>query len=227
MCNGAGFVYPRNQEGGVDYDRTVPCECKRAERVEQKAISLLKNCQLPEATEGMTFENFTVDAVTKEAYTEAKKLAKGGKLKWLTLAGPVDLGKTHLAVAICREWLKRGKPARYAYVPLLLDELREGFERDGDYSYRAKFDFFCNVPLLVLDDLGVERSTGFAKENLCTIIDYRSMHALPLVVTMNKPIDQIPGDDEHRIASRLRRSDFCKVVAIEGDEYWLRKGKKK
>jgi len=188
----------------------------------QKVASMLKHCQLPEATENMTFKNFKVDSVTKEAYGAAQKIANEDELKWLTLIGPVDVGKTHLAVAICRRWLERGKPARYAYVPLLLDELRAGFELEGDYSYRAKFEFFCNVPLLVLDDLGVERSTGFARENLNTIIDYRYMHALPLVVTLNKRIDEIPGDDEHRIASRLQRFPEGKVVAIEGEEYRLR-----
>jgi DNA replication protein DnaC len=227
ICNGAGVVHPRLQSGDVDFSKTVPCQCKVKELERQKAETLLRNCQLPVETEKMTFDNFKVDATTEEAFGYAKKLAGGSsEVKWLTLTGQVDMGKTHLAVAICREWLKRGVPARFADVPLLLDELRVGYSSDGDNSYQAKIDFFYNVPLLVLDDLGAEKPTGFAKEKLYAIINYRSMNGLPLVVTSNKPLDEIPGDDDHRIASRLRRFDFCRVVGIEGEEYWARKQKK-
>jgi len=226
VCKGAGVVHPQLQSGGVDYSKTIPCKCKVKELKKQKADMLLRNCQLPVATGGMTFDNFKVDAVTKKALGYAKKLADGSEeIKWLTLTGQADMGKTHLAVAICREWLKRGVPARFADVPLLLDELRAGYSSDGENSYQTKIDLFYNVPLLVLDDLGAEKPTGFAKEKLYAIINYRSMNGLSLVVTTNSPLDEIPGDDDHRIASRLRRFDFCRVVGIEGEEYWARKQK--
>ncbi len=127
-----------------------------------------------------------------------------------------------MAIATCRRWLESGKPARYAYVSLLLDELREGYGREGDFSYQAKLHFFMNVPLLVLDDLGVEKPTDFAREKLNTIIDYRFNQGLALVVTMNIQIDKIPGDEKHRISSRLQRFRAGKVVALEGQEYRLR-----
>lgn len=222
-CKGAGVLVYRNADGKPDYSRVVACECKKEELGKQKVALMLKYCELPIGTEKMLFENFKVDNVTKEAYQAAQKLASGDRLKWLTLTGAVDLGKTHLAVAICRYWMGRGVPARYAYVPLLLEELREGYRQEGDMSYQAKLRFFCNVPLLVLDDLGVEKSSDFAREKLNTIIDYRYNQCLPLVVTLNVPIDKIPGDSEHRIASRLQRFPEGRVVALEGEEYRLRK----
>jgi len=224
ICGGFGNVHPLKEDGKPDYQRTVPCLCVKDKLEREKAGRMLKYCGLPADSEHMTFKNFKVDSVTKEAFEAAKNVAEEKGLKWLTLLGKVDQGKTHLAIAICRHWLESGKPARYAYVPLLLDELREGYGREGDFSYQSKLHFFLNVPLLVLDDLGVEKPTDFAREKLNTIIDYRYNQGLALVVTMNIPIDKIPGDETHRIASRLQRFRAGKVVALEGQEYRLRHG---
>jgi len=148
----------------------------------------------------------------------------GGGLNWLTLLGSVDLGKTHLAAAICRGWLDQGKPTKYAYVPLLLDELRAGIGKDADSleGYEYRFKMFCTIPLLWLDDLGTENNTPWAQERLDTIIDYRHIHNLALVVTSNLHINQLPV----RIASRLQRHPNSKVIGIDAEEYRLTQDKK-
>jgi DNA replication protein DnaC len=172
----------------------------------------------------MTFESFKTAANKSLADAKAAALQladETGEVKWLTLLGGVDRGKTHLAVAICRRWLSRDKAARYSFVPLLLNELRDGFELLGDQSYRQRFQMLCNVPLLVLDDLGVERTTSWGIEQLQTIIHYRGNQGLPLVVTSNKPLGQLAGDDEHRIGSRLQRESWCRVVVLDSPEHRL------
>ena len=131
----------------------------------------------------------------------------------------VDRGKTHLAIAICREWLKKGKTAKYAFVPLLLDELKAGFQSEGANSYQARFDFYCKVNLLVLDDLGAGKKTDWAIEKLETLIDYRYINNLPLVVTTNKDLDYLSP----RIGSRLKRAENSRIVVIKAAEYRLRK----
>lgn len=222
ICKGAGFVHPLKMDGKPDYSRVIPCSCAVENLREQKAQHYLKYCQLPADTEHMTFERFQIDEASREAYNAALSLAEEGGLKWLTLLGHVDRGKTHLAIAICRRWLERGKAARYAYVPLLLNELRRGFDLEGEEAYQYRFDLFCQIPLLLLDDIGVQKPSVWAMEQLHTIIDYRYINALPLVVTLNRQIDQIAGDDDHRIASRLQRFTDGKVIAIKGTEYRLR-----
>lgn len=180
----------------------------------------IRLCALPSGTDDMNFKNFKEYPDINEALTAAHDIATG-KLKWLTLLGGVDLGKTHLAIAICRERLSRGLPARYAYVPLLLDELRRGFGNTGELSYDNQFKFFCNVELLVLDDLGAESATPWVQEKLDTIVDYRWVNKLPLVVTSNLAINELPI----RIASRLQRFQEGKVVVLGGQEYRLRSKK--
>lgn len=225
VCNDWGFVYP--VEGGqTRYDKVIPCKCQ-AERIDiEQSANLLKFCQLPTDTEDWTFVKFhAYTADLKEALAAASEIANSGsKIKWLILISKVDRGKSHLAVAICREWLKRGIPARYVFVPDLLDELRSGYNAEGDHSFLSMMHFYKVVPLLVMDDLGSEKPSGWVVEKLTTIINTRAENGLPLVVTTNKALDELPGDMEHRIGSRLRRQGI--VVTIEDcPEYSLRKGK--
>ena len=197
-----------------DYAQVVPCQCVRARLEAEKTARLLAHCELPVNTIHMTLEVFKVGDGLKEAYDAACSLAEDEAAEnWVTLMSPVDRGKTHLAIAVCRRWLRRGVPARYAYVPVLLDELRRGFREGGDRSYESRWELFKEVPLLVLDDLGTENRTAWVQERLDTIIDYRLMHGKALVVTTNLTMDELP----FRIASRLQRHG--RVVVIDAPEY--------
>jgi len=182
---------------------------------------MLQMCEMPPATEKMTFDNFEVSPRLKEVYEAALALAEGRSTSnWLTLISDVGRGKTHLLIATCRHWLTRGKPARYAYVPLLMEELRRGYREDGDMSFDRRFDFFLNVPLLALDDLGTENRTPWVQEKLDTIIDYRLMNGLALVVTTNLTIDDL----NFRVAARLRRHG--KIIFIDApDHTTIKRGK--
>ncbi len=228
ICQDVGSVYPL-VDGKVNYAMLVDCVCVKAQREASRRNAIMRYCGLPIGADRMTFDLFQTNNTPSLA--EAKKLAMtlangAGSVKWLTLLGKVDRGKTHLAVAICHIWLSRGVAAKYAFVPLLLKELRDGFHQLGEDSYSVKFNALCNIPLLVLDDLGVEKSTDWGREQLQTIIHYRGMSALPLVVTSNKPLDEIMGveTDEarlasQRIASRLRRESWCRIIVMDGAEY--------
>lgn len=185
----------------------------------------MKRCHLPFHTEHMTLENFKTydnESLVK-ALNYAKQLAhEEDGVKCLTLFGKVDNGKTHLAVATCRSWLERGKSARYAFVPLLLNELRNGYSQEGEQSYQMTLDFLCRVGLLVLDDLAVESATPWAREQIQTIVHYRGINGLPMMVTTNKAVNDLGEIDwEHRISSRLQREDFCRGVYIDAPEHRL------
>lgn len=181
---------------------------------QERRARFLCLCKLPQDTDDRTFEGFKMRPGLREAYKAAVDVAEG-KLKWLTLMGDVDTGKSHLAISICRKWLEKGKPARYVAVPKLLDELRQGYRPDADMPYDQEFYFYEHVDLLVLDDLGMESSTPWAQEKLDMLVNSRCENALPLVVTTNLGLDQISP----RIASRLQRVKFGKIINIKAMEY--------
>ncbi len=222
ICHGLGLVHPLGEDGKPQYGEAVICQCSRERVLRERYEHMLKLCQLPAATANWTFENFDASGPLQEAYDAALQLAEErGNIKWLALVGDVDVGKSHLAVAICRRWLARGKPARYVLVPLMLEELRSSYNREGEYE--RLMNFLLKVPLLVLDDLGTQKPTEWAVEKLMQIVDYRYVNGLHLVVTTNRSLDELPGDTEHRIGSRLLRADFSRVVDIDASEYRLRR----
>lgn len=221
ICKDFGSVHPRLPNGKPDYSMVVLCACRVEQLKQERMERILRLCELPYGSVKLTLDSFKTynDSSLKDAYKCACELAEeSGKLKWLTLMSDVDRGKTHLAIAICRKWLERSKPARYVYVPTMLDELRRGYNREGDESFDSQMEFLMTVSLLVLDDLGAQSSTPWAVEKLETIIDYRYINGLPLVVTCNMPVD----DFSFRIASRLRRFEAGKIIVIDAQEFRTR-----
>jgi DNA replication protein DnaC len=209
LCHGALFVHPRRADKTIDYSCIVDCKCVFQERQKQRLQAMIQWCELPAKTEHCTFDNFKIYPKVKEAYEAAREMAEGKCLKvFLTFMGPSDNGKTHLLIAICRSWLAQEKLARYAYVPLLLDELRAGFRQGNDGSYDERWKKFLNVPLLALDDLGTENPTPWAQEHLDTLIDYRLVNGLFTVVTTNMVFEELNS----RIGSRLMRAG--RIVSI-------------
>jgi len=224
ICMDFGWVHPTRPDSKPDYSQLVPCPCSIERFKVEREKRMLLQCNLPADTKGWTFENFEAyNDSLREALSIAQEIASGeGKLKWLILKGETDCGKSHLAVSICREWLIHDKPARYTFVPDMLDDLRSGYDSDAEHSFESKMQVYKTAPLLVLDDLGTEKLTDWGYEKLCIIINHRAEEGLYLVVTTNKDIRAIPGDKEHRIGSRLLRHRQGKLVEIEAPEYRLR-----
>ncbi len=121
---------------------------------------------------------------------------------WLLFTGPRGCGKTHLAIAIGGESLRRGRPVFFAFVPTLLDHLRSTFSPDSPIGYDELFEQIRTVPLLILDDLGAESSTPWAEEKLYQIVVHRHEARLPTVITSANSIEDME-EAKLRIASRL------------------------
>jgi len=141
-----------------------------------------------------------------------------GKAKhhFLTFVGEPGRGKSHLALGIGWHWLENNLGlVKYWQVETLLDDLRHGFRADTDEKAQ-RFDNLLKqikeVPLLILDDLGVEQSTPWARAKLDEIIDYRYIRGEKTLFTTNLAPDKL----QDRIASRLQEGI---VVVLEGEDY--------
>ncbi len=143
--------------------------------------------------------------------------------KDVLFTGGTGTGKTHLAVAILRGLVESGKAANYATatsqaifvtVPDLLLTIRDAF--GGDRGRQTEYDIvekYVNVPYLVLDDLGAEKSTEWSIATLYVIIDARYRERKPTIVTTNLSLDRIRDLLSPRIASRLSESQVIKLTA--------------
>lgn len=139
-------------------------------------------------------------------------------LPWLYLWGPVGSGKTHLAASAANYLRERRVPVVMTTMPSLLGMIR-GMSRWEDKE--TLLVHLGNVPVLVVDDVGVENRTGWTEENLYRIVDTRYNLRVPTLIVSNcAPADL--GDK--RVASRVLDTEVGVVVPVKAEDY--RRGRK-
>ncbi|MEZ4861502.1 MAG: ATP-binding protein [Caldilineaceae bacterium] len=135
---------------------------------------------------------------------------------WLALTGVSGCGKTHLAAAIANYQLAYGQyDVMFIEAPDLLDHLRAAFSPTAATSYDRRFDEIKNIPLLILDDLGTESATPWAREKLFQLLNYRYTAQLATVITTTAE----PKKMEPWLRTRLFDKSRCQFRAILAPEY--------
>jgi len=135
---------------------------------------------------------------------------------WLLLRGPYGVGKTHIAAAIANRVAGSGMTVLFVVTADLLDHLRATFQPASPVSYDQRFSKVRRAWLLVLDDLGSQNSTPWAKEKLFQILNYRYMAGLPTIMTV---ASHDWSDVDERLQSRLQDNTVCTLVDLELPSY--------
>ena len=131
--------------------------------------------------------------------------------KGLLLYGGVGTGKTFAAACIVNALIDTGKPCLMTNFSRVLNTLWDIEEKQAYIDSLNKFD------LLVLDDLGTERRSEYAQENVFNVIDARYRAKLPLIITTNLSIEEIKKPDSvgnSRIYDRVL--EMCHPVEVNG-----------
>lgn len=210
-----------------DKIRIMPCMCrcrqeeneKEKKRIEEQEQMLnvrrLKSAGLQERyLRDWTFASAEDSPTVQMAkrYVEHWEQARTENLG-LLFWGTVGTGKSFLAACIANALLEKGIPVLMTNFSKILNQMGAMYSEER-YHYIASFNQF---PLLIVDDLGIERNTEYALEQIYAVIDERYKAQLPLIVTTNLTISQLrgPEDAAHaRIYSRVL--EMCTPVYVPG-----------
>jgi DNA replication protein DnaC len=129
----------------------------------------------------------------------------------LVILGGTGTGKTWTACAIARALLAEDAvPVTVTTVADFLAALRPAVAgMDVDMLQ------FTTTPVLVLDDLGMERLTEWGAEQLYRLADERSRNDRPVIVTSNLTGEQIKAQYDRRTVERLFGG--AQLIQISGD----------
>ena len=150
----------------------------------------------------------------KQAFEDARDYADHPR-GWLLFTGPYGSGKTHLAAAIGNYQAGLGFPPLMVSVPDLLDHLRATFSPTSPTSLDRRFEEVKTTRLLILDDLGTQSATPWAREKLYQLFNYRYNAELPTVITTSSMTDEL----DPRLYSRMQDQRICKVIVIPVPAY--------
>ena len=134
---------------------------------------------------------------------------KDKNIKGIYLNGSFGCGKTYLIAALFNELAKLDYQSVIIYFPEFIRSLKACFD-DSDI-YNEKFDRVKYAPLLLIDDIGAENLTAWARDEvLQTILQYRMEEKLPTFFTSNLTLDELEshlaitkGSDDKIKAGRI------------------------
>lgn len=186
-------------------ERIVFCVCKcrqeefekeEAEKKRQEKLRRIAKMRITgiqdEKMRSWTFEN---SDPTKEN-PNVKDKALRYCAKWeemyennigLLFFGNKGTGKTRTAAMIANELISKGVTVQMTSFPKIIKDL-SGFKIQDKNAYVQSYN---NYELLIIDDLGVERDSDFALEQVFDIIDTRYRSNQPLIVTTNLSVEDL------------------------------------
>ncbi|NSW51993.1 MAG: ATP-binding protein [Anaerolineae bacterium] len=222
ICKGVGFVYRNVPPEHPEFGKSRICTCaeQRYREARQKKLFTMSNL---EAYREKTFDNFNPqgrmglrpdqEQSLQLALNQSMLFARNRR-NWLLLMGTYGCGKTHLAAAIANDAVSLGIPTLFTTVPDLLDWLRYSYSQTHE-PFEERFESIRQMDLLVLDDLGTQNATEWAREKLFQIINFRYSIRKPTVITTNQKLE----DMDARIRSRLEDRDLVNHVLITAPDY--------
>ena len=220
FCDDTGWK-PVDEDG---VRRVVRCDCKRAEAGQLR----LASANIPRRYQHCTIANFTAyNESLKKAAAMAERLAQDFPSvgRGLFFEGQPGVGKTHLAVAMLKQVIERtGARGIFYDTRDLLRLIRSTYDASTRTTELEILRPVMTADLLVLDDLGAEKTSEWVEETMNLIVNTRYNERRLTIFTSN--YQDIPDDTDpnallfrigHRMRSRLH--EMCDFEVLDGADY--------
>lgn len=206
---------------GEDIVFPIWCDCMRQEYDEQqrkaemvkrsiRAAELRHHSMIAGKYSGCTFESADTDGENSRSIKICERYAEKFPQmlkdnRGLLLFGNVGTGKTFAAACIANSLLDRNYSVVMVSLITLIDGADEIIRRIGE------------IDLLILDDLGAERSTDYGFERIYAVTDARYRSGKPVIYTSNLPLDMLKNCPDIRCARIYDRVlERCYPVEFRG-----------
>ena len=221
----------RTADAQIDAEIEANRRLKTAKAREERLRSRLTDSNMPETWFNRGLSAWLRRTPNEQSAYDAAvafgRKVKAGEHPSLYIAGPIGTGKTMLASCLSIDLIKIGHSVLWSNVGDVLRTLRATFnsnENEEDVIRR-----YTRPPILVLDDLGKERPTEWAAEQLFAIFNRRYDHNKTTIITTNYGGDDLarrltprPDRDGYAddttaraIVDRLRGT--ANLIILEGD----------
>jgi len=181
------------------------CKCAgRKAQAQRDNEARYADSGLPTDGHQRTVANFDKAWAGTESMVEAvnRFIAREGP-HMLVLVGRTGTGKSHLLEAIGWEALHAGRTVRYDLASTFLNRLRHTYDDDSNQTVHAMLTGYQRQHTLLLDDIGVESSTPWVREQLITLVEERLHSGGWMAVGTNLTKDALAERMGDRLASRL------------------------
>jgi len=203
----------------------LPCPTKKARLAIEKMDRILLQSGIPEKYKNIFFFSINAgDLLIATAYAgDVVRDFPEKKTAGLYLHGQTGSGKTMLSTVVLNEIIRLYQTqVRYAKISRdIIGKLRASFNTNSEYygEGRQIEEELAKVPVLVIDDFGVQKESPWVNSVLYDLIDARYENELLTILTSNEPLDSLKEISGGRVYSRLR--EMCLEIHIDAPDYRL------
>lgn len=211
--------------GCIERDRVQAKEAEErlaADRRRAELLSMIGRAAVPERFAGRTLDNFNASTpeqhvaleISKEFARNFEKHLRNGS--GLVFSGMPGTGKSHLAISILQAIMPQ-HCGLYTTCMRLIRDVRGTWRRDSDRSESEVLRMFSTVPLLVLDEIGVQYGTDGEQTILFEVLDSRYQEMKPTILLTNQDKNGFKEYIGERSFDRLRESS--RWVVFDWESY--------